>query len=270
MLSLRHAPKAPTTAHPNASPTTADPVPVIEPTRRRRRRTPSPEAAPPRSSPSDPPSVIHLPPVVRDLLTHTAAANSRYAVRGVLVERKAGQLNLAATDGHRLAWIRQPADQRDEGLDVSLILPIDALKTLRLSRTHPASLRLTAEPNGKTWLLAAADQLVRITPDEGNFPPYVDVVPPEASAPNDTKPGDQRSTQRFPERPFPAHVWVNPAYLADAATLAQRFTQHATDGSRSVRWQQPTQANRPIRLDAYAGHAKLTVVVMPTSGPRPS
>ena len=285
MLLLRHSPKTPAAATPASppapeaipaasvsSPSTPASPPTVEPRPRRRQRStparPDQPAPPSRASGG---AVVHLPAVVRDLLTHTATATSRYAVRDVLVERRAGQLNLVATDGHRLAWIRQPVDERDLGRDVSLLLPADTLRTLRLSRTHPCTLRLSDEPDGRTWLLAAADQLVRVTPEAHNFPAYREVIPPEAPAAESTKPAEGRATQPRSARDvpgLPAHVWVNPAYLADAATLAQRFTQHAADGVRSVRWQQPNRANRPIRLDAQAGDAKLTVVVMPTSGPR--
>ncbi|HTV47383.1 MAG TPA: DNA polymerase III subunit beta [Phycisphaerae bacterium] len=119
--------------------------------------------------------------------TRFAAARemSRYAINGVLFERKAKKLSLVATDGHRLAQARDEV-QSAGSKDHSAVAPIRAIGLLDRLLTDPEQtvqlqfrenklfVRVLAtgsnEKDGVCAMFSAA--LV-----EGSFPPYQDVIP---------------------------------------------------------------------------------------------
>lgn len=104
-----------------------------------------------------------------------ARENTRYAINGVLWERKGQHLELVATDGRRLALSRAEL-QKVSDEDVRAIVPSKALGLL--SRLH-----LDAEDEAEIRL--SANQIVIRTPRatissvlvEGHFPKYEDVIP---------------------------------------------------------------------------------------------
>ena len=125
---------------------------------------------------------------LRQLLDRTrfAAAKemTRYAINGVLFEKKGKKLLLVATDGHRLAQTR---DDTIEGStkDVSAVVPIKAINLIERLLTDPEQtvslqfkenklfVQVSAEGGGVTATLSCA--LV-----EGTFPPYNDVIPKDS------------------------------------------------------------------------------------------
>jgi DNA polymerase-3 subunit beta len=123
---------------------------------------------------------------LRQLLDKTrfAAARemTRYAINGVLFERKGKKLTLVATDGHRLALTRE--DVSAEGRDVTAVVPIKAINLIE---------RLLVDPEQTVSLQFKENRLfIQITGEggaaatmstslvEGTFPPYNDVVPKDS------------------------------------------------------------------------------------------
>ena len=121
--------------------------------------------------------------------TRFAAAKemSRYAINGVLFERKGKKLMLVATDGHRLA---QTQDQvlATDAKDISSVVPLKAITLLDRLLAHPEHMVHLQFRENKLYV-----QVVEQTADgkatagtgtvlssvlvEGLFPPYQDVIP---------------------------------------------------------------------------------------------
>jgi DNA polymerase-3 subunit beta len=124
---------------------------------------------------------------LRTLLDRTrfAAAKemTRYAINGVLFEKKGKKLMLVATDGHRLAQTKD--DVTSEGKDVSAVVPIKAINLIERLLTDPEQtvslqfkenklfVQVSSEAGGVTATMSTA--LV-----EGTFPPYNDVIPKDS------------------------------------------------------------------------------------------
>ena len=126
--------------------------------------------------------------VLKALLDRTrfAAAKemTRYAINGVLFERKGKKLSLVATDGHRLAQTRDEVSGT-EGRDLNAVVPIKAINLIE---------RLLIDPEQNVALLFKDGKLfVRVSGEggavtsamstalvEGTFPPYNDVIPKDS------------------------------------------------------------------------------------------
>ena len=119
--------------------------------------------------------------LIHRTLFATAVDHSRYAINGVLVDRKGKKLRLVATDGRRLALARGECSRAAEGdgqcivpskaLNVLARLLVDADETVALARQdNLAIVRVGEGPEAATL----STRLV-----EGSFPPFEDVIPKE-------------------------------------------------------------------------------------------
>ena len=110
----------------------------------------------------------------------TARDDSRYAISGVLVERKKTQLPLVATDGRRLAVARGTC-KGGEG-DSTFIVPTKALNALlRLMVDPEAAVKVHRDGNQVVFQVgdAKAGATLVSALDERTFPPFEDVIPKE-------------------------------------------------------------------------------------------
>lgn len=119
--------------------------------------------------------------LIHRTLFATAVDNSRYAINGVLLERKGKRLRLVATDGRRLAVAKGECTRSAEG-DASCIVPTKALNVLSKLLTDPDEPVAVARQDNlvicKVGEGADAATLVsRLV--EGTFPPFEDVIPKE-------------------------------------------------------------------------------------------
>jgi len=119
--------------------------------------------------------------------TRFAAAKemTRYAINGVLFEKKGKKIMLVATDGHRLAQTRDETTEAEAGRDVSAVVPIKAINLIERLLTDPEQtvslqfkenklfVQISSETGGVTATMSTA--LV-----EGTFPPYNDVIPKDS------------------------------------------------------------------------------------------
>jgi DNA polymerase III subunit beta len=105
----------------------------------------------------------------------TARENSRYAINGVLIERKKKKLVVVATDGHRLALARGTCKSSSDDEQVAIV-PTKALNLLlRLFDDAEQTVRVKI---ADSQILFATDQAeLSSNLVDGNFPPYKDVVP---------------------------------------------------------------------------------------------
>ncbi len=121
--------------------------------------------------------------------TRFAAAKemSRYAINGVLFERKGKKLMLVATDGHRLAQTQDQVAATD-AKEVSSVVPLKAISLLERLLDHPErSVHLqfrenklyvhVVEQTAEGKPSAAAGTVLSTVLVEGLFPPYQDVIP---------------------------------------------------------------------------------------------
>ncbi len=124
--------------------------------------------------------------------TRFAAAKemTRYAMNGVLFERKGKKLSMVATDGHRLAQARDEIELADERESESII-PIKAINMLERLLVDPEQTVQLQFREGKLFAQLISKAAGEKTPSaeglitaslsaslvEGNFPPYKDVIP---------------------------------------------------------------------------------------------
>jgi len=117
--------------------------------------------------------------VLRQIIERTlfaaARENTRYAINGVLWEKKGNRLQLVSTDGRRLA-LSGASLEKGRGSDVEAIVPTKALSVLTRMHFDPdemIAVRLTSnQVILKTDRATISSVLV-----EGRFPNYNDVIP---------------------------------------------------------------------------------------------
>jgi DNA polymerase-3 subunit beta len=110
----------------------------------------------------------------------TARDDSRYAISGVLVDRKKTQLRLVATDGRRLAVARGTCKGTDG--DTTFIVPTKALNALiRLMSDPDATVKVARDGNQVVFQVGDATSGATLVSsvDERAFPPFEDVIPKE-------------------------------------------------------------------------------------------
>jgi DNA polymerase-3 subunit beta len=110
----------------------------------------------------------------------TARDDSRYAISGVLVDRKKTQLRLVATDGRRLAVARGTCKGGDS--EERFIVPTKALNALmRIMPDPDAPVRVARDGNHAVFQVgdATAGATLVTSTDERAFPPFEDVIPKE-------------------------------------------------------------------------------------------
>lgn len=118
-------------------------------------------------------------PVMKGLIDRTlfavAKENTRYAINGVLWEKKGKKLGLVSTDGRRLARAVDTAAQ-SAGEDAHMIVPAKTVQVLQ---------KILPLVEGNLGIRFASNQViarvgsyvVSSALSEGHFPPYNDVIP---------------------------------------------------------------------------------------------
>jgi len=134
---------------------------------------------PPMAEFGDEPDFSISAEVLRDLAdktTYAAAKEStRYAINGVLWEKRGKKLVLVATDGRRLARAIGPLEKATQG-DVQAIVPVKAINLLgRLMRTGDELLEVKITSN--QLLARTGNGMIASALVEGHFPKYEDVIP---------------------------------------------------------------------------------------------
>ncbi len=117
--------------------------------------------------------------VLRDAVEQTifaaAKENTRYAINGVLWQKKDKQLLLVATDGRRLA-MSSASLEKSVGDDVHAIVPTKALSVfMRLPLVGDDNLEIKLSAN--QILMRTEQATISSVLVEGHFPKYEDVIP---------------------------------------------------------------------------------------------
>lgn len=124
---------------------------------------------------------LTLQKLIARTLFATATESSRYAINGVLFDRKGKKLRLVATDGRRLA-VAVGACTPGKGAEESsnCIIPSKALKlVLRLIDDPDALVRIALEETGVVFRIGDGPDAAMLSSNlvEGVFPPFEDVIP---------------------------------------------------------------------------------------------
>jgi len=112
------------------------------------------------------------------LIDHTlfaaAKETTRYAINGVLWERKGKELKMVATDGRRLALMLTELTET-KGEDASAIVPTKAMMVLAKVLRDDDTVSIRLESN--QVLIKTAQATISSVLVEGYFPKYEDVIP---------------------------------------------------------------------------------------------
>jgi DNA polymerase-3 subunit beta len=119
--------------------------------------------------------------------TRFAAARemTRFAINGVLFEKKGKKLSLVATDGHRLAQTRDDVSGDGASRDLSAVVPIKAINLIERLLTDPEQ-TVSLQFKENRLYVQVASETGRVTATmstslvEGTFPPYNDVIPKDS------------------------------------------------------------------------------------------
>ncbi|MDA0803144.1 MAG: DNA polymerase III subunit beta [Planctomycetota bacterium] len=105
-----------------------------------------------------------------------ATDNTRYAIVGVLFERKGRRLRLVATDGRRMAMVKGDCASPADG-DAHFIVPAKTMGVLnRLLDDPETTVRVSRDGNRVVFEVGDSATLVTSLVD-GNFPPFEEVIP---------------------------------------------------------------------------------------------
>ena len=113
--------------------------------------------------------------MINKTLFATARENSRYAYKGVLLERDGKKLTMVATDGHRLPHVKGSCGAAADGAN-SVIIPSKALNLITRLLDDPAeTVKVKITESQAMFGTTAATLTTNLV--EGTFPPYRDVIP---------------------------------------------------------------------------------------------
>jgi len=104
-----------------------------------------------------------------------AKENTRYAINGVLWERRGQKLSLVATDGRRLAWVTGSVEKAGSG-DEERIVPVKTVSVLQKVLAHAHEM-VAIQLRENQIVARSGAYVVSSAMVEGHFPQYRDVVP---------------------------------------------------------------------------------------------
>jgi DNA polymerase-3 subunit beta len=104
-----------------------------------------------------------------------AKENTRYAINGVLWERRGQKLALVATDGRRLAWVTGGVEKAAAG-DEEHIVPVKTVSVLQRVLAHTNEV-VAVQLRENQIVARCGAYVVSSALVEGHFPQYRDVVP---------------------------------------------------------------------------------------------
>ena len=118
--------------------------------------------------------------VFRDMLRKTLFAVSsdqtRYALTGVLLQAQPSELNMVATDGHRLALIRIPRPATSGSNTLEALIPRKAMvEAVKIARDEVGDIHIRLSENQLILQQETTTLVARLI--DGQFPNYEQVVP---------------------------------------------------------------------------------------------
>ncbi|MBT3199768.1 MAG: DNA polymerase III subunit beta [Phycisphaerales bacterium] len=122
---------------------------------------------------------VQIAKMIGKTLFATAKAHSHYAISGVLWEASDKNLQMVATDGHRLAMVKGSLDKA-ASKDVTAVVPAKLMGLIqRLAGEGEQSLDVQIDDN--QILVRTANVVLVSSLVQGNFPKYSDVIPTETT-----------------------------------------------------------------------------------------
>jgi len=117
----------------------------------------------------------HISGMIGKTLFATAKAHSHYAISGVLWEASGKNLQMVATDGHRLAMVKGSLDKA-ASKDISAVVPAKLMGLIqRLTGEGAQNMDVRIDEN--QILVRTANAVLVSSLVQGNFPKYSDVIP---------------------------------------------------------------------------------------------
>lgn len=107
-----------------------------------------------------------------------ARESTRYALNGVHMEVANGVLEMVATDGRRMALVKEKVDKKVEM--PAAIVPQKALAQVERLRTDEGGKKIAVYIRERQVFFAAEQGTIVSRLVEGHFPPYGDVIPKES------------------------------------------------------------------------------------------
>lgn len=108
-----------------------------------------------------------------------ARESTRYAINGVLWERKGKKLQLIATDGRRLAWGTVALEKTGDA-ECSAIVPVKTLHLISKLRQDPEEI-VEVKTTANQIFIRMPRATISSVLVEGHFPKYEDVIPRECT-----------------------------------------------------------------------------------------
>jgi DNA polymerase-3 subunit beta len=163
--------------------------------------------------------------LVESVVSATDGESSRYALGGVLVEQKAGDVAFVATDGRRLHVAYADVDQAVD--DASAIIPAQAIQTVaRLAKGHAdEAVQLSVCGNELVVDMEGVTLWARLL--EGRFPRWQDVIP------KDVRPEFGTGQDKIYREP-PKHAEVTAGELLSAVRQASIVVSETSRGVQFV------------------------------------
>ncbi|BAF58183.1 DNA polymerase sliding clamp subunit [Pelotomaculum thermopropionicum SI] len=116
--------------------------------------------------------------VIRQVIFAVGSDENRPVFTGVLFEVREGQVQVVATDTHRLAWRKFDLEERISGADINLIIPGRSLNELaRIAGGQDGRVKVTAAESQVLFTVGETSLITRLI--GGNFPNYRQVIPQE-------------------------------------------------------------------------------------------
>jgi DNA polymerase-3 subunit beta len=114
--------------------------------------------------------------ILRKTLFAVSSDQTRYALTGLLVQVNSDQLNMVATDGHRLALVRMPRPQNSGTAVIDALVPKKAMvEAMKVARDDAGQVKIQLSDNQLVLQEHTTTLVARLI--DGQFPNYDQVVP---------------------------------------------------------------------------------------------
>lgn len=206
---------------------------------------------PPLLKVAEPPPTISLPVSVLGILRLAATESTRYALNGVLIERKGSDVTAVVTDGRRL--LRAVWHEEMPGPDFDVVVAGEqwAKITSLASIASSPICRLAKEPGTDGLVIITVEDsdgcssTVCSIPAWGTFPKYEGVIPEYTVG----KDADE--------------IGVGAMLLSETLECAEAVVGMFREDLRATRLVVPRNPKVPMRLEIHGNQVRVTAVVMP-------
>ena len=192
-------------------------------------------------------TTLEVSPCIWDLATHAGREHGRYSRPGVGIWRTNGITYASATDGRRAAVL----EREDPGDDVApFVIPREALQG---NKPKAAEDKIQIVFEGNQGAIHTRGAIVPFQSADDSFPPVQDVI--------------DNAERHIDANETDSAIGVDPKFIAEAGTLADRYIKRHAEGEVCARWSHG-RANHPLVI-YIRGHddSRLRIAIMPCKLP---